>query len=108
MKKLPYSADELRKILDEFRKKSDTAILGVSRDASPAVLKQAWKELAEKYHPSRFDLKSLDEERAALLEAVYQEFCDAYRRLKQEPPPVELIPPPDKIGSFEDPLKKVK
>ncbi|MBN1356525.1 hypothetical protein JXA40_09730 [bacterium] len=106
MKKLSYSADELRKILDDFRHKSDTAILDVSWDASPAELKKAWKKLAEKFHPSRFDRDSLDGEREELLEMVYQEFCEAYRRLKHESQPIELIPPPDKIGTWEDPLKK--
>ncbi|MBN1550524.1 hypothetical protein JW979_03595 [bacterium] len=104
MKPITFKPDQLRMIIIELQEKSDHEILDVPWNVSDHELKFAWKRMAQRYHPSRFDPKSLTNEHKMLLNEICQIFSHAYRRLKKETSPIELLPPPDKIGRCDDPL----
>ena len=54
-------------------------ILGIDRDASAAQIKQAYRELARKYHPDK--LEHLGDEFKALAEMRFKEIQRAYQEL---------------------------
>lgn len=60
------------------------SILGVSRDATDAEIKDAYRELARKYHPDNYDddnpLKDLAKEKMQQINAAYDEI----RRMRKE------------------------
>ena len=57
-------------------------ILGISRDATPAEIKSAYKELAGKYHPDK--VLHLGDEFRILAERRFKEIQDAYEQLTKK------------------------
>ena len=65
---------------DESRGPQDPYIvLQVERDASPEEIKQAYRDLANKYHPDK--IQHLGEEFRKLAEKRFKEIEEAYREL---------------------------
>jgi DnaJ like chaperone protein len=63
----------------EPRQKDPHAVLGVSRNASPAEIRQAYRELAQRYHPDK--VNHLGEEFRELAEKRFKEVQHAYQEL---------------------------
>jgi len=55
-------------------------ILGVSRNASPAEIKEAYRNLAKKYHPDRYSGNPL----SGLAEEKFKEVTRAYEEIKDK------------------------
>ncbi|HEV8254900.1 MAG TPA: DnaJ domain-containing protein, partial [Vicinamibacteria bacterium] len=66
-------------------------ILGVSRDASAAAIKRAFRRLAKKYHPDMGQIVTGDEFQA--LQAAYETLTDAERRRRYDETLEPLRPP---------------
>lgn len=60
-------------------RKDPYTVLQVERDASPEEIKQAYRELARKYHPDK--IQHLGEEFRKLAEKRFKEIEEAYRKL---------------------------
>jgi len=57
-------------------------ILGVSRDATTAAIKRAYRRLAKKYHPDHDPVRATDEFHE--LQAAYETLADAERRRRYD------------------------
>ena len=66
----------------EKNRKDPYTILGVKRDASIDEIKQAYRQLANKYHPDK--VHHLGEEFSAMAENSFKEIESAYRELTKE------------------------
>ena len=64
----------------ESSKKTAYAVLGVGRDASPEEIKQAFRRLANKYHPDK--VSHMGDEFRELAERRFKEIQEAYQKLK--------------------------
>lgn len=62
--------------------KDPYAILGVSRQSSPAEIKIAYHEQATKYHPDK--VQHLGKEFSELAEVRFKEIQEAYREIREE------------------------
>lgn len=68
------------------RNESPYAILGVRETASPQEIKEAWKELARRYHPDKLRARGVPDEAARLAERRMAEINAAYDVLRRTPP----------------------
>lgn len=68
------------------RDESPYAILGVRETASPLEIKEAWKELARRYHPDKLRARGVPDEAARLAERRMAEINAAYDALRRTPP----------------------
>jgi len=68
------------------RDDSPYAILGVRETASPEEIKQAWKDLARRYHPDKLRARGVPDEAARLAERRMAEINAAYDTLRPTPP----------------------
>src|SRR4051812_12771538 len=59
-------------------------ILGVSRTATDAEIKKAFKELAKKYHPDKHPGKSFYEDHFKKINEAYQVLSDKQRRAQYD------------------------
>jgi len=57
-------------------------VLGIGKNASEAEIKQAYRQLAVKYHPDK--VEHLGEEFRSLAEKRFKEIQDAYQELKMK------------------------
>ncbi len=64
----------------ESPQKNAYAVLGVGRDASPEEIKQAFRRLANKYHPDK--VSHMGDEFRELAERRFKEIQEAYQKLK--------------------------
>jgi DnaJ like chaperone protein len=64
----------------ESPQKNAYSVLGVSRDASPEEIKQAFRRLANKYHPDK--VSHMGDEFRELAERRFKEIQEAYQKLK--------------------------
>jgi len=68
------------------RDESPYAILGIRETASPLEIKEAWKDLARRYHPDKLRARGVPDEAARLAERRMAEINAAYDALRQVPP----------------------
>ena len=81
---LSFKAILNRNTLD--RDNSPYVILGISENASDKVIKQAWKDLARRYHPDRLRARGVPDEAARLSERRMAEINAAYDTLRRQKP----------------------
>lgn len=62
----------------------DYAVLGLTRGASAAEIKKAFRTLALKYHPDRLRSQGLPPEMAARSEKKFRQIKDAYERIMEK------------------------
>jgi curved DNA-binding protein CbpA len=75
--KIASSPDAIRRAYDTLEGKDHYEVLGVSREASPIVIKKAYFRLAKAYHPDRHHepgMEALNE----VLEVLFDRLTDAY------------------------------
>ncbi len=75
-KKGPYEKESAEADLE----KDPYAVLDIPRNASPEEIKQAYRKLANKYHPDK--VQHLGEEFGRLAEKRFKEIEAAYRKLR--------------------------
>lgn len=68
------------------RDESPYTVLGVRETASPQEIKEAWKELARRYHPDKLRARGVPDEAARLAERRMAEINAAYDALRKTPP----------------------
>ena len=73
-----------RHCLDEAE--SPYGVLGISETASPEAIKEAWKDLARRYHPDRLRARGVPDEAARLAERRMAEINAAYDALRRKLP----------------------
>lgn len=78
--------DAIRRRHSLDRDESPHAVLGVRPTASPEEIKQAWKELARRYHPDRLRARGVPDEAARLAERRMAEINAAYDSLRATQP----------------------
>lgn len=81
---LAFEAILKRNTLD--RDNSPYVILGINENASDEVIKQAWKDLARRYHPDRLRARGVPDEAARLSERRMAEINAAYDTLRRQQP----------------------
>jgi len=62
---------------------SPYTILGIDDTASPEAVKQAWKDLARRYHPDRLRARGVPDEAARLAERRMSDINAAYDSLRK-------------------------
>ncbi len=78
----PFQQEEKRQGKPENHTRDPYAVLGLAPGASRREIKQAYRELANKYHPDKVD--HLGEEFKVLAEKRFKEIQAAYEALKGE------------------------
>ena len=73
-KKKNFHSNESSALMDPYR------VLGIGKNASAAEIKQAYRQLAIKYHPDK--VEHLGEEFKLLAEKRFKEIQQAYQELK--------------------------
>ncbi len=68
------------------RDDSPYVILGVAENASDETIKEAWKNLARRYHPDRLRARGVPDEAARLSERRMAEINAAYDSLRRQSP----------------------